>query len=404
MRPLRPALTALLLAAPMAAQAPMQRFTLPNGMTVILLEDRDRPLVRIRLHLALSASDLPADHPGLPSLLLRMMDHSEAGDLAPEAFDQALEAAGIAWSSATVPGGLVWDLAARSRDQDRALGLLAARVLRTTFEDAVLETQRPLAWLEARGGGLPPRERLRRALEPDPVLQAPTLAMLGAISIQDLLALRSRILRPDRAVLVLHGDLGLEQAKQLVLLSLGTWTAPPAAPSSSGADGAPGIPPPVLIPAPGQPLRLQALAVAPLDLAPETGALLTLLLDGDPSPAPVRIEAGGQRLVATLDADGATWASLRAPLESLRQRGFSADDLARARNAWKAGLALATLHPEARMDAAFQEVRGEAPTLPRMEALTLEALNGALRRWLDPARLRLGAAGDPGDLKALATP
>ena len=37
-----------------------------------------------------------------------------------------------------------------------------------------------------------------------------------------------------------------------------------------------------------------------------------------------------------------------------------------------------------------------------MKALTLEALNAGLRSWLDPKRLRTGAAGPPEALAQLA--
>ena len=52
-----------------------------------------------------------------------------------------------------------------------------------------------------------------------------------------------------------------------------------------------------------------------------------------------------------------------------------------------------SLHPEAMVDEALAEARGRAVSPARLEAVTLDHLNGALRRWLDPAHLRTGVVG-----------
>lgn len=395
---------ALLAAAPfLAAQAParVQAFRLPNGLAVLLLEDHERPLVRIRLQIPLGPTDTPADRPGLPALLLRVLDRSEAGDLKPEDLDRAVDRAGLDWRQEAGPGGLAWHLVARSRDQDLALGLLADRLLRSLPATADLEVQRLAAWREEEWAGHPPRPRLRRALEPDPALRPPSLEGLGALTAEDLQAFQARVLRPDRAVLLLHGDLGLEQAKRLVLLSLGTWTAGQPRPAAPAAAAPP--PGPVLVPAPGAPLRLQALAAAPADLPPEARALLAHLLPADPALRPVRVALEGGRLVLTRDG-GAAWDDLLEPLATLRRRGFSEADLRRARAAWASGRALEGLHAETLLDGALLAFQGRAPEPAKVETLSLEALNAALRRWLDPTGLRVGATGDPAALKDLARP
>ncbi|WP_291270546.1 insulinase family protein [Geothrix sp.] len=425
MRPLATALTTawatLALPGLIWAQSPagpvgVQRFTLPNGLRVVHLEDHERPLVRIRLQLDLEPGDGPPGRPELAVLALRMLDQADAGSLKAQDIDEALEGSGIRLVQGLDHEGISWRLVARSRDQDRALGLLADRVLRAVFDPFVLEVQRLACWREAGRLDASPHARLRRALEPEQSLRTPTIAGLGAVTLEDLLAFRARAFRPDRAVLILHGDLGLEQAKRLVLLSFGTWTATPPAPPASTAPAtnaptstapaaptpAATVPNPLLVPATGAPLRVQAVAAAPADLAPEAEALLMLLLPEDPALYPVKLRIEPPCLVATLDGETsapAARASLGARLEALRQRGFTEVDLRRARAAWTAGRALLTLHPEARIAEAMNEVRGRAVHPARLETLTLGALNGALRRWLEPARLRLGLTGDPGVLK-----
>jgi hypothetical protein len=53
------------------------------------------------------------------------------------------------------------------------------------------------------------------------------------------------------------------------------------------------------------------------------------------------------------------------------------------------------------MDRALAEALGRGVAEDRLKALSLDALNLGLRNWLDPANLRMGASGDPGDLKSL---
>jgi len=88
-------------------------------------------------------------------------------------------------------------------------------------------------------------------------------------------------------------------------------------------------------------------------------------------------------------------------LETFRQRGFAQADLDRARVAWFARRTLDSLHPETQMDRALAEALGRGVAEDRLKALSLDALNLGLRNWLDPANLRMGASGDPGDLKSL---
>lgn len=398
-------LATLTLPAQLSAQPRLQHFTLPNGLRVVHLEDHERPLVRARLHLLVAADDTPTGRQGLAQLALRMVDHSDAAGLKADVFHRFVEEAGIQLTASSTPGGLEWRLLTRSRDQDRAFGLLADRLLRTVLDPAILEPQRLACWREEEAHEASPDTRLRRALVPEPGAR-PSTTGLGAITLEDLLVFHARVFRPDRAVLVLHGDLGLEQAKRMVLLSLGSWTAKEPMPSyRSLTVTTPGqrVTPEALlrIPVAGAALRLQAAADRPGDVTPEAAALLGLLVPQDPALSRVQVTVGAGSLVATLDASSGAWSLLEERLGALRQRTFTQADLDHARAAWAAGRALESLDPGLRMDAAFAEVEGRQVQPTRLQALTPADLTAALRRWLEPARLRIGAVGDPEALKAL---
>ena len=184
---MRVLLLALLATLLIPAETQTHRFTLANGLQVVLLEAHEHPLVRARLHLALTPEDRPEACPDLPERLQLLVNRGECADHKASEFQRVLADRGIALKGTATAEGLDWRLLARSRDQDQALGLLADLLLRPVLD--------PQGW-------------------PKP----------GGLSWDQLLVFRSRILNPRRAVLVLHGDLGLEQAKRLVLLSLGTWS------------------------------------------------------------------------------------------------------------------------------------------------------------------------------------
>jgi predicted Zn-dependent peptidase len=265
-------------------------------------------------------------------------------------------------------------------------------------------------WREEERQEAHPYLRLRQTLAQGPEAPLPQ-ADLAAITLEDLLQLQARLLRPERAVLVLHGDLGLEQAKRLVRLNLGTWTGGPRPESPAGptpsAHPAPQDPGRIPTRSPG--FRAQALAPGPPDLSPEAAALLGLLLTGAPPLLPLELSVEGRNLLATVDAwNGAsgvaTWSLLGERLEALRRRSFTQAELDQARSAWRSRRSLDSLYPEAQMEAALAQARGRALSPERMQALSPEALQAALRVWLAPARLRVGAAGPPEALKALPAP
>ena len=396
------------------AQPAAQRFTLPNGLQVVHLEDHERPVVRVRLHLRLEPSDTPPGRQGLSLLIMRMFAHSDAADLKPEVFDRLLEDSGLQLDATSVPGGLEWSLVARSRDQDRGLGLLADRLLRTIFDPTTLEVQRLACWRQEEGLDLPPYLLLQKMLMQDPDTR-PSIASLGSITLDDLLIFRAKVFRPDRAVLVIHGDVGPEQAKRLVLLSLGTWTAQglpqrpetPSGGSLSTPSAIPRIQPRILTSGTG--FRIQAVSPPPPDLQPEAFNLLSLLIPGESALSPVSITIQPDGLVTTLDAATGTtwpeaWTMLQGRLAALRQRGLTQAELEQARNAWAAGRRLASLNTEAKMTSVLIDALGRGTTPDRMRALTLDQLNAALRTWLDPRSMRSGTAGGAELLKTLPIP
>ena len=190
---MRALLLALVATVTLQAQPRSHTFTLPNGLRVVHLEDRERPLVRVSLLLRVLPSDTPPGRPGLALLAGRML--TGPGGPRTEAMDRELEAAGIRLDTTSAPEGLTWKLAARNREQDRAMGLLAELVLRPILNPQHLAACRADCLRDLFKPGANPADRLRETLAWDPA-DRPTEASLLAIGPEDLGTFQQRVFRP----------------------------------------------------------------------------------------------------------------------------------------------------------------------------------------------------------------
>lgn len=373
---MRAVLASLLVLAACQAQASPQprRFTLPDGLRVSLREDPGRFLFRARLRLAVKPEDIPAGKEGLLQLALRMVDRGQAGHLSPEGFERLLGEDGIRLERHLSAHAITWTLLCRDRDQDRAMGLLADRILRPVLDPGTLETERVACWAAQA------RRAPWEALLPDSP-PAPTELGLGRISLEDLEAFLHRVFRPDRAVLALEGDLGLEQAKALVMLSFGTWTSAPGPTPGPGPAGAgPGTPP-----APSTAQGGLALAPVPIGLPPALRDLVTLWLADQPALAAAWLPpAPDGTLRLQMPADG----DLPERIAALRATPPDTAELDHLKSAWAGALQVRSLHPGALLQEDVRAVLGTSARPGDVAAVTLAQFQDALQRWLAPANLR----------------
>jgi hypothetical protein len=140
-----------------------------------------------------------------------------------------------------------WRASARSADQEAALQAISLQVMRPYLDGPLVEAHRLNAWrgLEA----TPPVESVQnRFLASLQGIRSGDETTLKELGLTDLEAFHRRVIRPERAVLGLTGDLTLAQAKSLTLLNLGAWgpaSAPQPAPGGAfprlmnHAEGAP---------------------------------------------------------------------------------------------------------------------------------------------------------------------
>ena len=279
-----------LLALPLAGQP---TFTLPNRLQVRLRYQPDRPFLSLVLEIAWPVGEEPPGREGAAALLVRVLGAGGAGPYDRVSLVQLLEERGIAFELKSGPGFLRWEMRCSSTLQEEAFALLAHIVARPSFTGSILEAQRARLWREHQAIGLAEwaERRFRWELLEGRPESLGSEGSLSRLSLDDLFALQRRLVRPEKAVLRIQGDLNLAQARQLALLHFGVWGPPPVPPlpAAPGAKPRNPTPPACLAVAQGVPAATLALVLpgdSRLDLAELIAELLPRWLDALPGELP----------------------------------------------------------------------------------------------------------------------
>lgn len=390
-------------------QAAVQPFTLPTGLKCLLVENHERPLVRMELSLRVEPADEPWARNGHVGFLAALMGSAGAGPYTRAAFNRAADDLGLVYGFEGRRDAFHWSLVTDSRSQEPAFALLANAVFRSDFDSPQLEALRRSLLLRAAGASL--RERavagfLWNLQDPQATL-VPGGAGLERMDLQELLTLQRRLIRPENAVLALHGDLSLAQAKELATLHFGVW-------------GPPAVPVPVLkttVPVPAEVPFMALLegssraelwvgaARSTAPLGPEEPVLAVLLerlcrASGEGLNLELSLRPGGPWILKAGVRDVAKDAlvpGVMSLLDALRTKGFTAEELDRAKVLWRSRHLALPLHPEALLHGILAQTAGPAME-QAVAAVTLAEVNKALTAWLEPARLRFLLLGGDADL------
>jgi zinc protease len=215
---------------PGAAMPAHSRFTLPNGLKVIVVPKPGVPFVTADLRL--KAGAWTDTKPGTASLTLQMLTkgtakHSEK-ELADEMETYAVHVGGEAgMDSASVSANCL------TEHLPRAVRLLAEVVKSPTFPGDELEKLRKqtltsLAISEKEPGTKADRELRRRLFGNHPYGRTVTgePADVKAVVVEDVKGWWAESARPERATLLISGDIDEPTARKLASEAFGDWTGP----------------------------------------------------------------------------------------------------------------------------------------------------------------------------------
>ena len=234
--------------APALRLPPVQTATLPNGLTLAVVEMHKVPVVDVSLLVDAGSVDDPADLPGLATFTANMLDEGAGRRSALEISEEA------DFLGANLSTGASYDAAGiylhvPGRQLGAALDLMADVVLRPTFADSEVARQRDLRRTQI----LQQRDQpVQMASLAFPAIvfgtQHPYGRPLNGTEASTALLSRDRVAgfyqayyRPQNAKLLIVGDVTLAEAQRLAGERFGSWRreAVPATPTAPGAPAPP---------------------------------------------------------------------------------------------------------------------------------------------------------------------
>lgn len=217
---------------------PVVERTLSNGARLIVVENREIPLVSVDLVLPGGQGEDPRGRAGTALLVAAMLDggtptrdHAE--------IVETLDGLGASLEASPGPDWNELSLVALTDRLDAALEVMAEVVIEPTFPEDRLEVVRrlTLSALEAQRSApdaLARRVLLRELFLDHPYGKQTTETTLAAIDREDLAAHHARWYRPGSALFVVAGDIGAEEAVARLERAFSGWGRGAAPESSRG--------------------------------------------------------------------------------------------------------------------------------------------------------------------------
>ncbi|MBL8936691.1 MAG: insulinase family protein [Archangium sp.] len=212
-----------------------ERYELPNGLVVYLMEDHTSPLVLVRTLIPVGAVDEPADRLGVSGITAELVTAGGAGSRTPEQLDELLE-----FHAADLNGGAADEysqvsLSVRSQDLAALFPVFADVLQRPRFDATRFEVtkSRVLESIKRRNDrpdGLAARALSKALYGTDSLLgRESSEATVKAITVDDVKKHHAKW-TPRAARLVITGDFDRAAVKTLVERSFAAWkgAAPPA--------------------------------------------------------------------------------------------------------------------------------------------------------------------------------
>jgi zinc protease len=219
-----------------------ERFTLPNGMTVLVSERRELPVVSAGLVFASGSGDNPADMPGLANFTAAMLDEGTTTRDALGIADEAARLGATLFTSSGMDQVQVF-VTSLSRQFPAALGLMADVALNPTFPAEEIERQRAsrLGALVAQKSN--PAQTAARVMatalfgtaHPYGYTEIGTEASNKALTREAMVKFREARLVPANAALVVVGAISRQELETLATKAFSAWVGKPAPRPEPGA-------------------------------------------------------------------------------------------------------------------------------------------------------------------------
>lgn len=225
-----------LLSAPAAALPPLERTVLPNGLVLLVCEERSVPSVSVQLIVGAGSRRDPVDKGGLALLTARSVLFGTKGMSFTDAQEE-LDFMGAELDSSAGADYAVFGLRVLKNDLGRGLEMLFRQAKKPIFPKGEIERE---------------RQRIRAAIqaaEEDPMTVADrefrgmlyedfayahdvegTDESMRRIGRKDIRDFYRRFYHPNNSIVVVVGDVSAAEAKSMLLPHVATWQAAPLPP------------------------------------------------------------------------------------------------------------------------------------------------------------------------------
>ncbi|OLC88874.1 MAG: hypothetical protein DMD38_08955 [Gemmatimonadetes bacterium] len=213
---------------------PFREVALPNGMTLLLVENHEQPTLSVSLSFRAGSAYDPAGKEGVAAIVAELLTKGTPTQNA-EQIAEAIEGVGGSIGASAGDDFLAVSADVLSDHAELAFSLLGDVTRRATFPDQELELARTrfLSALEvelSQAQNVAGRAFQQEIYGRNPYGRNTSAAAYKAITRDDVVGFAGRRLRPTGSLLVVAGDITLPRARELATQAFGSWhgAAPPA--------------------------------------------------------------------------------------------------------------------------------------------------------------------------------
>jgi len=213
---------------------PFREVALPNGMTLLLVENHEQPTLSVSLSFRAGSAYDPAGKEGVAAIVAELLTKGTPTQNA-EQIAEAIEGVGGSIGASAGDDFLAVSADVLSDHAELAFSLLGDVTRRATFPDQELELARTrfLSALEvelSQAQNVAGRAFQQEIYGRNPYGRNTSAAAYKAITRDDVVGFAGRRLRPTGSLLVVAGDIALPRARELATQAFGSWhgAAPPA--------------------------------------------------------------------------------------------------------------------------------------------------------------------------------
>jgi len=207
-----------------------ERFTLPNGLVVYLLEDHELPMIQVNMLFHTGTMYEPVDKIGLGGIFAQTWTQGGTQTRKPEDVARFLErkAAGISFGMDMENGSASFNC--RTRDFDDVFGMFVELLLKPGFAKDQLELAKEQSLEALRRMNDDPEDIARREFrglmygKAHPYARLATPDTVKAVKREDLLAWHAQMIVPNGAFIGIAGDFNSAAVKTKLQTAFAGWT------------------------------------------------------------------------------------------------------------------------------------------------------------------------------------